>query len=356
MKKMKLFLPLAAIWLYVSISLSQTVIAPANKKASFNLSVTSDRPAIEKTLEEEETAACVGQGDASTCHTRFYNSLKFKVVPLDPNGALGMIVDFSDSGICGSSGCTLIMLRRIGSDYQKVLDGFGYRLKFKASTTNGYYDVEEDSKGKDILSVKKTTYIWSGSSYVNQADPGEGKQVTSEAKRLDYLAILKREKFAEQLTLRSSKQIYWCAAGARGELLAGYITTSQLSPNTFALIGTHSSLYPDLYRRGFRFSGVWDRDQLIKTVGLSANGPVASTANKVSDRDGSFYDYAFGVLIIVANGLEIGGDRAKEANRYRNVVDGQAITSCIPDVAPDSCPAGQKGMLMPGVGSICTSR
>lgn len=149
--------------------------------------------------------------------------------------------------------------------------------------------------------------------------------------------ITARQQFAEELMKRMSNEIWWCAGGKDGELLAGYITTSHLSHTTFSQITTSSPMWKELYGKGFRFSGVFDRDQTTKTTAITATGPVGAPMTAISDQDRAYLERAIDVLMRKANGVETSG-------------------SCIPATVPDSCPNGQIRQFMPSVGYICTSR
>ncbi len=166
--------------------------------------------------------------------------------------------------------------------------------------------------------------------------------------RLSSNATASRQQFAEELTGRMSKEICWCAGGRSGELLAGYATTSQLSPGTLSQLEATSPLYRELYRQGFRFLGIFDRDQSTKTAALTASGGVPASLTDISDQDRAYLDAAIDVLMHVANGVD--------ASYYRGVEGGKEVTECIPSEPPKACPDGQVRQFMPSVGYVCTPK
>jgi hypothetical protein len=163
-----------------------------------------------------------------------------------------------------------------------------------------------------------------------------------------FKPIAPRALFAEALTSRMSGQIVWCAAGQSGEILAGYATTSYLSKGTESLIATGSPLYMELYQKGFRFIGIFDRDEDTKTAALTQHGAVTASLMNITDQQRAYLTNATDVLMRVANNVD--------ASSYRLKVEGQEVTDCIPMSVPDSCAEGEVRNFMPGVGSICTKR
>ncbi len=163
------------------------------------------------------------------------------------------------------------------------------------------------------------------------------------------LAAHPQEQFAEELTKRMSGEIMWCAGGRDGQLLAGYATTSYLSPNTSKLIETGSQMYIEAFRKGFRFLGMFDRDQDTKTAQLTAHGAAPASLYNISDENRRYLEQATDILMRVANNVN-------GASQYRIEQEGQVITVCIPVNVPAACPAGQIRQFMPGQGEICTPR
>jgi TPR repeat protein len=176
------------------------------------------------------------------------------------------------------------------------------------------------------------------------------------ASRLELLAETKhiltpaeqRKQFAEDLTGRMSKEISWCAGGSNGELLTGYVTTSQLSPGTSTLLAAESPLYGQLYHEGFRYLGMFDHDQSTKTAALTPTGIAPASITAISDLERAYMDHAISVLMHVANGVD--------ESSYRRVEGGKVVTECIPAKAPDACPDGQLRRFMPSVGNYCAPK
>jgi hypothetical protein len=134
-------------------------------------------------------------------------------------------------------------------------------------------------------------------------------------------AISMREQFAEELTKRMSNEISWCAGGRDGELLAGYITTSQLSPGTLSQVATNSPLWKELYAKGFRFSGVFAPDQTTKSAAITADGAVGALITTIPDKDRTDLESAIDILKQRAKG-------------------GQVPAGCLPAKPPADHPEG----------------
>jgi TonB family protein len=169
--------------------------------------------------------------------------------------------------------------------------------------------------------IHSGTAVGSASSSHEEERPAMSRTLARTGKPSGDQTVL-RQQFAEELTGRMSKEISWCAAGRSGELLAGYVTTSQLSPGTFSLLETASPLYRELYRRGFRFVGFFDRDQRMKSAALTASGAVPASLTGISDADRKYLSRAIDVLMHVANGVD--------ESDYRRLEGGKEVTECIP--------------------------
>jgi hypothetical protein len=205
---------------------------------------------------------------------------------------------------------------------------------------DGYHEVDgpydkEPTLG-NLASLRKVTAAQSS---------GERQHVATQSAKDNPLsrtpapstAITSRQQFAEELTERMSNEIWWCAGGREGELLAGYVTTSHLSPGTSSQIATASPLWKELYRKGFRFTGVFDRDENTKTAAITADGGRGAPITAISDQNRAYLEQAIYVLMRKANGVEVSG-------------------GCIPSAAPAACPDGQVRQFIPSVGYVCTSR
>ena len=158
------------------------------------------------------------------------------------------------------------------------------------------------------------------------------------------IEALPQEQFAEELTQRMSKEIWWCAGGRDGDILSGYVISHDLTSGTLQQLNGQE-MYVQAFRKGFRFVGLFDDvGETTYTARPTEHGSAHLTIYEMSDQQRAYLGTAVSVLHKVVQ---------DNNSNYRPILNGHQITRCIPESVPESCPDGQIRTFMPGVGDYC---
>ena len=118
-------------------------------------------------------------------------------------------------------------------------------------------------------------------------------------------ALAQKQNYAEDLTKSMAGEIRWCATGQDNEVLAGVVTASRLSDNTYSQLGAGSSLWKEMFSKGFKFRAVLDKNKSLKVAAIKSEGGFSVPMTALPDVDRNSLEQAINTLAAAAsNGMQ----------------------------------------------------